>query len=87
MSTLREQAVQMMDGLSNDDMLLLLALMRRMTNHAEIPDTEEENGEELMQAFLRLEKARKEIQQYYPEGIDPEQELAEALRERYGCAG
>ena len=39
---------------------------------------------ERIQAFHRLESAWMEIQKYYPDGLDPEKELAEALAERYG---
>ena len=38
---------------------------------------------ERMQALYRLGNAWMEIQKYYPEGLDPEKELMEAMAERY----
>ena len=42
---------------------------------------------ERIQALHRLENAWMVIQKYYPDGLDPEKELAEALAERYGNFG
>ncbi len=37
-----------------------------------------------IEAFYRLKAAQEEIKQYLPDNFDPEQELEEALAERYG---
>ena len=43
------------------------------------------SDDEGFQAFCRLNKARTEIWNYLPEGFDPDKELEEARKERYGC--
>ena len=42
------------------------------------------SNDESFQAFCRLDEAGTEIWNYLPEGFDPDKELEEARKERYG---
>lgn len=78
MSGLQEQAVQMISGLSDDNVSFLIEIIQRL-----MPGREE-NTDAGMQAFYRLDAAREDIRQYLPEDFDPDRELEEARAERYG---
>lgn len=88
MSILQERAVQMIHGLSDENVSFLIEVIQRL-----IP--QEENKKEKtvpqmtagVQAFQRLKAARPEVRSYLPEGFDPEKELRDAREERYGSAG
>ncbi len=78
MSILQEQAVQMICGLSDDNVSFLIEIIRRL-----MPEQAGSEDEKL-QAFRRLDAARAEIKQYLPDDFDPDKELEEAREERYG---
>lgn len=78
MSGLQEQAVQMIGGLSDDNVSFLIEIIQRL-----MPG-KEKSADESMQAFYRLDAAREEIRQYLPKDFDPDKELEEAREERYG---
>lgn len=78
MSILQEQAVQMICGLSDDNVSFLIEIIRRL-----MPE-QTESEDEKRQAFHRLDAARTEIMQYLPSDFDPDKELEEARAERYG---
>lgn len=78
MSGLQEQAVQMIGSLSDDNVSFLIEIIQRL-----MPGREE-NSDDGMQAFHRLDAARKDIRKYLPEDFDPDKELEEARAERYG---
>lgn len=78
MSGLQEQAVQMISGLSDDNVSFLIEIIQRL-----MPGRKE-NTDAGMQAFYRLDAAREDISRYLPEDFDPEKELEEARAERYG---
>ena len=90
MSELQQKAVQMISGLSDDNISFLIEIINRL-----MPQNEEANTVTLptvkegrkMQAFMRLDAARAEISQYLPDDFDPERELEEARAERYGSVG
>ena len=90
MSELQQKAVQMISGLSDDNISFLIEIINRL-----MPQSEEaytvtmptEKEDRKMQAFKRLDAARAEISQYLPDDFDPERELEEARAERYGSIG
>lgn len=85
MSMLQEQAIQMIHGLSDDNIHFLIEIIRRLMSqkaHADIADPS--NDDKRVKAFERLDAARTEIRRYLPEGTDPDKELEEARAERYG---
>lgn len=81
MSVLQEQAVQMIRGLSDDNVSFLIEVIQRlMPQKSHAKDFDNSEG---MRAFADLEKVRNEICQYLPEDFDPDRELEEARKERY----
>lgn len=84
MSMLHEQAVQMIHDLSDDNVSFLIEIIQRLMPQQSyekvINVTDNESG---IQAFNRLNAARKELQHYFPKDFDPEKELEEARAERY----
>lgn len=90
MSELQQEAVRMISGLSDDNISFLIEIIHRLmpqndkTNTVDIPSLKEDRG---IQAFSRLDTARKEIWQYLPNDFDPEKELQEARAERFGSIG
>ena len=81
MSTLKEQAVQMIGGLSDENVSFLIEIIQRLMHG------QHEGESEKIQAFNRLDKARAEIKQYLPKDFESERELMEARAEKYGDIG
>lgn len=75
MSTLQEQAVQMICGLSDDNVRFLIEIIQRL-----MPE-QRRSEDEKINAFHRLDAARTEIKQYLPDDFDPDKELEEARKE------
>ncbi len=85
MSILQEQAVQMISGLSDDNVSFLIEIIQRlMPQNAYMKTGRAALAGDSMSAFQRLSAARREIRRYLPEGFDPDRELEEARAERYG---
>lgn len=87
MSALQEQAVQMIYDLSDDNVSYLIEIIQKLmpkSSNTEIIQTLNGDG---IQAFRRLNEARAEIWNYLPEEFDPDKELEEARKERYGSIG
>ena len=85
MSALQEQAVQMIHDLSDDNVSFLIEIIQRlMQKNTGTEIVQKLSYDEEYQAFLRLDKARREIWDYLPESFDPDKELEEARKERYG---
>lgn len=88
MSALQEQAVQMINDLSDDNISFLIEIIRRLMPQKTASQAASAlYDEEGMLALHRLEAARAEIRQYLPEDFDPVKELKEARAERYGSIG
>lgn len=88
MSALQEQAVQMIHDLSDDNVSFLIEIIQRLMSKSSGIETIQSSGnDEGIQAFRRLDEARKEVWNYLPEGFDPDKELEEARKERYGSIG
>lgn len=81
MSELQMQAVQLIRGLSDDDISFLIEIIQRLMPQESVPHVAESSE---MQAFRRLDAARAEIREYLSDDFDPERELEEARAERYG---
>ena len=90
MSELQQKVVQMISGLSDDNVSFLIEIINRL-----MPQNKESNSvtvsavkeDRKVQAFKRLDAARVEISQYLPDDFEPERELEEARAERYGSIG
>ena len=90
MTLLQEEAVQMIQGMSDDNVGFLIEVIRRLTlqkGHAGEKNSTPNEIQRKTQALERLNAARAEIKKYLPEGFDPDKELEEARAERYGSIG
>ena len=84
MSLLQEQAVQMIHGLSDDNVRFLIEIIQRlMIQESRMVVEQQADGQSGIQAFERLNAAREEIRKALPEDFDPDRELVEARAERY----
>ncbi|MCI8730362.1 MAG: hypothetical protein HFH59_10480 [Lachnospiraceae bacterium] len=84
MSLLQEQAVQMIHGLSDDNVRFLIEIIQRlMIQESRMVVEQQADGQSGIQAFERLNAAREEIRKALPEDFDPDRELEEARAERY----
>ena len=75
MTLLQEEAVQMIQGMSDDNVGFLIEVIRRLTlqkDHAGETNLSPNEKERKMQAFKRLNAARAEIKKYLPEDFDAE---------------
>ena len=85
MSELQQQALHLISGLSDDNVRFLIEIIQRlMPQKTQIADTHSITESVGVQAFQRLDAARRDIKQYLPKDFDPEKELEEARAERYG---
>ena len=85
MSILQEQAVQMISGLSDDNVRFLIEVIQRLMPEPVQEKTEQSlPANESIQAFQRLNAARDEVWKYLPDDFDPDRELEKARAERYG---
>ena len=85
MSILQEQAVQIISGLSDDNVSFLLEVIQRLMPQKEYGNAEQlTSSKDSLRAFQRLDAARGEISKYLPADFDPDRELEEARFERYG---
>ena len=84
MSLLQEQTVQMIHGLSDDNVRFLIEIIQRlMIQESRMVVEQQADGQSGIQAFERLNAAREEIRKALPEDFDPDRELEEARAERY----
>ena len=86
MSELQQQAVRLISGLSDDNIMFLIEIIQRlMPQKVQVVDNTSSITENIgLQTFKRLDAARTDIRQYLPKDFDPEKELEEARAERYG---
>lgn len=85
MSVLQEQAVQMIRGMSDENVSFLIEVIQRLVPEKSYQNTtEQSDADKKLQAFHRLNVAREEIKQYLSKNFDPDKELEEARSERYG---
>lgn len=87
MSELQEQAVQMIHDLSDDNVSFLIEVIQRLMPQSSDTESVQSLDDEAVHAFRRLDKARAEIWDYLPDKFDPDKELREARKERYGSIG
>ena len=84
MSVLQEQAIQMVRGLSDDNVSFLIEVIQRlMSQKLYVQAVQPQEKNEAIEAFQRLNAARTEIKQYLPEDFDPDKGLEEARAEGY----
>lgn len=87
MTLLQEEAVEMIQDLSDDNIVFLIKVIQKLKTQKPGNNTENllsNEREKKIEAFKNLNIARREIKKYIPEDFDPDKELEEARRERYG---
>ena len=87
MTTLQEQAVHMIHGMSDDNVSFLIEVIHRLmpqNTHVERVQSLTNEKEKKMQAFKELDAARAQIKMYLPDDFDPDKELEDCLQDR--CA-
>lgn len=83
MSELQQHAIHLISRLSDDNISFLIEIIQRlMPQETYAVDTHSMSESSGMQAFKRLNAARGDIKQYFPDDFDPEKELDEARAER-----
>ena len=78
MTALQAEAVQMMDGLSDEHIRDVMAFIKGLLTQEKAPA--QERLSEKMRAFRELEAMHIDL----PEDYDPDKERYEAWREKYG---
>ena len=81
MTMLQEQAVQMIQDMSDDNVGFLIEVIQRLIPKKTYPS---QKPDEKMQAFKELVATRSEVKKYLPDDFDPDAELEAARREKYG---
>ncbi|MBQ9277454.1 MAG: hypothetical protein IJ224_02345 [Lachnospiraceae bacterium] len=83
MSVLQEKAINMIGNLSDDNVNFLIEIIQRLMPY---DDTEKDrfDKEKGVEAFQRLLVASDEIIKYLPDDFNPDKELEEARKEKYG---
>lgn len=85
MSTLQEQAVNLICNMSDDNIKFLIEIIQRLIPERRQTGVQVSHTDEAAwESFQRLHAARTEIKQYLPDDFDPDKELEEARAERYG---
>ena len=86
MTMLQEQAVQMIQDMSDDNVGFLIEVIQRLIPKKTYTSViyPSQKPDEKMQAFKELVATRYEAKKYYPDDFDPDVELEAARKERYG---
>ena len=86
MTMLQEQAVQMIQDMSDDNVGFLIEVIQRLIPKKTYTSViyPSQKPDEQMQAFKDLEANRNEAKKYLPDDFDPDAELDSARREKYG---
>lgn len=90
MTALQEQAVQMINGMSDDNVSFLIEVIHRLMpqdTHVDEAQSPTYDKDKKMQAFKELDAARTQIKMYLSDDFDPDKELEEARAEKYGSLG
>lgn len=86
MTMLQEQAVRMIQDMSDDNVGFLLEVIQRLIPKKTYTSViyPSQKSDEKMQAFKELVATRYEAKKYLPDDFDPDAELEAARKERYG---
>lgn len=86
MTMLQEQAVEMIQNMSDENVGFLIEVIQRLipkkTHTRDVYPSQK--SEEKMQAFKELVATRNEAKKYLPNDFDPDAELEAARKEKYG---
>lgn len=86
MTMLQEQAVRMIQDMSDDNVGFLLEVIQRLIPKKTYTSViyPSQKSDEKMHAFKELVVTRYEAKKYLPDDFDPDAELEAARKERYG---
>lgn len=86
MTMLQEQAVQMIQNMSDENVGFLIEVIQRLMQKKTYSGViyPSQKPEEKMQAFKELVATRNEAKKYLPDDFDPDAELEAARKEKYG---
>lgn len=86
MTMLQEQAVQMIQDMSDENVGFLIEVIQRLIPKKTYTSViyPSQKTDEKMQAFKELVATRNEAKKYLPNDFDPETELEAARKEKYG---
>lgn len=86
MTMLQEQAVQMIQDMSDDNVGFLIEVIQRLISKKTYTSIihPSQKPDEKMQAFKELVATRNEAKKYLPDDFDSDAELEAARREKYG---
>lgn len=86
MTLLQEQAVEMIQDLSDDNVVFLIEVIQRLMPQKTYTSVaySSQKVDKKMQAFKELVATRNEAKKYLPDDFNPELELEEARKEKYG---
>ena len=86
MTMLQEQAVRMIQDMSDDNVGFLLEVIQRLIPKKTYTSViyPSQRPDEKMQVFKELVATRNEAKKYLPDDFDPDVELEAARKERYG---
>lgn len=89
MSIIKEQAVQMISGLSDDNVVFLVELMRRfmMPKDVETQDVKNKTITSHADFMQELESMRIKAKPYFPPDLEIEKIWEEAMDEKYSSFG
>lgn len=88
MTAVKEQAVRIINELSDDTVKAVIEILRRLAPQDPYEEkTHHVSKEEKLKAFEEINIIREEILKSLPAVFDPKRELDEAREERYGSAG
>lgn len=86
MTMLQEQAVQMIQDMSDDNVSFLIEVIQRLMPKKSYTSAvyPSQRPDEKMQAFKELVATRNEVKEYLPDDFDPDEELKAARKEKCG---
>lgn len=86
MTILQEQAVQMIQNMSDENVGFLIEVIQRLIPKKTYTSVlyPSQRPDEKMQAFKELVATRNEAKQYLPDNFNPDEELETARKEKYG---
>lgn len=89
MSIIKEQAVQLIDALPDDNVVFLVELMQRfmMPKENKIRDIKGETVTSHADFMQELETMRIKAKAYFPSDLEYEEVLEEAMNEKYSSFG
>lgn len=85
MSIIKEQAVQMISGLSDDNVVFLVELMKRfmVPKETEVQETQDTTITNHLDFMQELETMRIKIKPYFPPDLEIKKIWEEAMDEKY----